>query len=60
MNLQPRPSDEMPPEPLKPLDWPFYTAWPFPSKDNPLRPWTQEQVKEYEKLQRAKMPQAPM
>lgn len=39
--MSPRPSDEMPPEALKPL------AWPFPSKDNPLKPWTPEQIKEY-------------
>lgn len=52
MNLQPRPNDEMPPEPLKPLDW------PFPSKDNPLRPWTPAQVKEYN--QQHQVPDAPM
>ena len=44
----------------------MYT-WPFPSKDNPLKPWTPEQVKEYNKQQRQqvvhrlrKMPDAPM
>jgi hypothetical protein len=32
--------------------------WPFPSF--PPKPWTPEQIKEYEKLQRAKVPDAPM
>ena len=33
--MSPRPNDEMP------------TQWPFPTKDNPLKPWTPSQVKEY-------------
>ncbi len=34
--------------------------WPFPTKDNPLIPWTPEQQREYEQQQRAKVPDAPM
>ena len=34
--------------------------WPFPSKDNPLTPWTPEQQRDYEQQQRAKVPDAPM
>ena len=34
--------------------------WPFPTKDNPLKPWTPKEVKAYEQLQRAKTPDAPM
>jgi len=33
--------------------------WPFPSQCPPI-PWTPEQVKEYEKQQRDKTPEAPM
>ena len=33
--------------------------WPFPSQCPP-KPWTPEEVKQYEKLQRAKVPDAPM
>lgn len=33
----PRPNDEMPKD----------SYWPFPTKDNPLKPWTPSQVKEY-------------
>ena len=28
--------------------------WPFPTKDNPLKPWTPKEVKAYAKLQREK------
>lgn len=34
--------------------------WPFPSKDNPLKPWTPKEIKDYDKLQRSKTPDAPM
>lgn len=34
--------------------------WPFPTKDNPLTPWIPEEVKQYEKQQRDKVPDAPM
>lgn len=34
-------------------------TWPFP-QDCPPKPWTPEQVKEYEKQQRDKTPEAPM
>ena len=33
--------------------------WPFPA-ECPPKPWTPEQVKEYEEQQRAKVPDAPM
>ena len=29
-------------------------VWPFPTKDNPLKPWTPKEVKAYAKLQREK------
>ena len=32
--MTPRPYDKLP-------------RWPFPTKDNPLKPWTPAQVKEY-------------
>jgi hypothetical protein len=35
-------------------------TWPFPSEDNPLKPWTPEQQREYEQQQRAKLPDSPM
>ena len=34
--------------------------WPFPTKDNPLKPWTPEQVKKYNEQQRQSVPDAPM
>ena len=33
--------------------------WPFPTKDNPLKPWTPKEVKAYAKLQREKAEEAP-
>lgn len=33
--------------------------WPFPS-EVPPKPWTPEEVKQYEKLQRQQVPDAPM
>jgi hypothetical protein len=33
-------------------------TWPFPSY--PAIPWTAEQVKEYERQQRQRIPDAPM
>lgn len=33
-------------------------TWPFPSKDNPLTPWTPEQRKKWE--EEHKVPDAPM
>ena len=41
MNL-PRPNDEVPKDPY----------WPFPTKDNPLKAWTSQEIKAYAKLQR--------
>jgi hypothetical protein len=35
-------------------------TWPFPFKDNPLTPWTPEQVEEYNRQQRQQVPDAPM
>jgi hypothetical protein len=35
-------------------------TWPFPTKENPLKPWTKKQIKEYEEQQRAKLPEAPL
>jgi hypothetical protein len=35
-------------------------SWPFPSKDQPLTPWTPEQQKKYQEEQRGKIPSAPM
>ena len=34
--------------------------WPFPTKDNPLKPWTPKEVKAYEKLQREKAQESPL
>jgi hypothetical protein len=39
----------------KPLPDPH---WPFPSV--PPKPWTPEEVRQYEQQQRAKVPDAPM
>jgi hypothetical protein len=36
------------------------TTWPFPSKDNPLTPWTPEQQRKYNDEQRQHLPDAPM
>ena len=36
----------------------IYT-WSFPTKENPLKPWTKKQIKEYERQQRNKLPDAP-
>lgn len=35
-------------------------SWPFPTKDKPLKPWTAKQIKQYEKLKRQQMPEAPL
>ena len=35
-------------------------AWPFPTKDNPLKPWTPKEVQEYEKLQRQNAQESPL
>ena len=32
--------------------------WPFPTKDNPLKPWTPQEVKKYNELQREKAQEA--
>lgn len=32
--------------------------WPFPTKDNPLKPWTPKEVKAYANLQREKTQEA--
>jgi hypothetical protein len=34
--------------------------WPFPTKDNPLTPWTPKEVKEYQKLQRENAQESPL
>ena len=34
--------------------------WPFPTKDNPLKPWTPQEVKKYNELQRKNIDDAPM
>lgn len=34
--MSPRPNDETPKD-----------YWPFPTKDNPLKPWTPKEVKDY-------------
>lgn len=34
--------------------------WPFPTKDNPLKPWTPKEVKAYAKLQREKAQESPL
>ena len=36
-----------------------HSYWPFPAECLP-KPWTPEQVKEYEEQQRATLPDAPM
>ena len=35
-------------------------TWPFPSKDNPLTPWTPEEQQKYNDEQRQQVPDAPM
>lgn len=35
-------------------------TWPFPTKDNPLKPWTPKEIKAYEKLQREKAQESPL
>lgn len=39
---------------------PSDTRWPFPTKDNPLKPWTPKEVKAYAKLQREKAQESPL
>jgi hypothetical protein len=34
--------------------------WPFPTKDNPLTPWTPEEQQKYNDEQRQQQPNAPM
>jgi hypothetical protein len=34
--------------------------WPFPTKENPLKPWTPAQKHEYERQQRQQLPEAPL
>jgi len=34
--------------------------WPFPSKDNPLTPWTPEQQRKYAEEQLKKLPESPL
>lgn len=34
--------------------------WPFPTKDNPLKPWTPKEVKAYAKLQRENAQESPL
>ena len=34
--------------------------WPFPTKDNPLKPWTPEELKKYAEEQLKHLPDAPM
>lgn len=34
--------------------------WPFPTEDNPLKPWTPQEVKKYNELQRKNIDDAPM
>lgn len=34
--------------------------WPWPTKDNPLKPWTSKEIKAYEKLQREKAQESPL
>ena len=50
MNELPRPNDEFPKD----------SYWPFPTKDNPLKPWTPKEVKKYNELQRKNIDDAPM
>ena len=35
-------------------------CWPFPTKDNPLKPWTPKEIKAYEKLQRESAQESPL
>lgn len=34
-------------------------TWPFPTKENPLVPWTAKQSKDHAAQQRAQVPDAP-
>lgn len=35
-------------------------TWPFPTKDNPLKPWTPKQEREYQAQQRKQLPESPL
>jgi hypothetical protein len=35
-------------------------SWPFPTQQNPLRPWTREQEQQHQQQQREKLPEAPL
>ena len=50
VNANPRPNDEFPKDPY----------WPFPTKDNPLKAWTPQEIKKYNELQRKNIDDAPM
>lgn len=45
-------------QPDKPHGHDVPNAWPFPVF--PTKPWTPKEVEEYEKLQRQRIPDAPM
>lgn len=34
--------------------------WPFPTKDNPLKPWTPEELKKYAEEQLKNLPESPL
>lgn len=34
--------------------------WPFPTKENPLKPWTKKQQRDYANQQRQQLPDAPL
>jgi len=36
------------------------TTWPFPSKDDPLTPWTPEQEKKWAEEQLKNVPESPL
>jgi hypothetical protein len=45
---------------MKQQTQPSDTYWPFPTKDNPLKSWTPQEVKKYNELQRKNIDDAPM
>jgi hypothetical protein len=35
-------------------------SWPFPTQENPLKPWTPKQIREYAQQQRSKEEESPL
>lgn len=39
---------------------PLVSNWPFPTKDNPLTPWTPQQQKKWAEEQLKNVPESPL